>query len=198
VRSGTIIVLNGTSSAGKSTILKLLQKTMPEPYLDAGIDRFIWMLPGRYLNRPLWDEVLGLADQAGPLGHQLFSGMHHAIAALAARGNHVVADHVMVEQAWVTECAHLFADLNAYLVGVHCPLTVVEERERTRGDRTLGQARTMFAVVHRYTVYDLEVDTSLHTAEECAQQIREFVLGGQPPSAFRRLRPPTSSGMHVC
>jgi len=49
--------------------------------------------------------------QAGPLGHQLMSGMHQAIAALAAAGNHVIADHVLIEPAWVQECAQLFAGL---------------------------------------------------------------------------------------
>ena len=61
---GTIILLNGTSSSGKTSIVKALQDSMEEPYLDMGIDRFIWMLPKRFLNRPLWDEVLGLADRA--------------------------------------------------------------------------------------------------------------------------------------
>ena len=80
----TIIFINGTSSSGKTSLLKLLQKNLPEPYLDMGIDKFIWMLPSRYLDRPLWDDVLGKAVQAGPVGWSLFSGMHHAIAAAAA------------------------------------------------------------------------------------------------------------------
>ncbi|NIP51374.1 hypothetical protein GWN42_05855, partial [candidate division KSB1 bacterium] len=66
---------------GKTSILKELQRILSEPYLNAGIDKFIWMLPSRYLDRPLWDDVLGLATSAGQTGHRLFSGMHHAIAA---------------------------------------------------------------------------------------------------------------------
>jgi chloramphenicol 3-O phosphotransferase len=97
--AGTIIILNGTSSSGKTSILKALQTMLEPPFLDAGLDKFIFMLPGRYLNRPLWDEVLGLADRAGPLGHPLISGMHQAIATLSRAGNHVVADHVLVEPA---------------------------------------------------------------------------------------------------
>jgi chloramphenicol 3-O phosphotransferase len=81
----TIIFINGTSSSGKTSLLKTLQARFPEPYLDMGIDRFIWMLPKRYLDRPLWDDVLGKAVQPGPLGLVLFSGMHHAIAATARR-----------------------------------------------------------------------------------------------------------------
>jgi len=65
---GTIILLNGTSSSGKTSIVKALQDSLEEPYLVMGIDRFIWMLPKRYLNSPLWDEVLGLLTEPGRRG----------------------------------------------------------------------------------------------------------------------------------
>ena len=41
----TIIFINGTSSSGKTSLIKALQTKLHEPYLDMGIDRFIWMLP---------------------------------------------------------------------------------------------------------------------------------------------------------
>ena len=182
----TIIFINGTSSSGKTTLLKALQTKLQEPYLDMGIDRFIWMLPKRYLDRPLWDDVLGKALQSGPLGLVLFSGMHHAIAAAASRGNNVIADHVFVEKAWVDECVSLFADMNAYLIGLHCPLEVLEQRERDRKDRTLGQAKLQYDVIHTYTKYDLELDTSKLTTDECAEQIIQRLKS--PPVAFQQLR----------
>ena len=151
-----------------------------------GIDRFIWMLPKRYLDRPLWDDVLGKADHAGPAGRILFSGMHHAIATAAQSGNNILADHVLVEKDWVDECASLFADMPAYLIGIQCPLVVLEQRERDRKDRTLGQARAQFEVVHKYTIYDLEIDTSRLSIEECAQRVIERMQS--PPSAFKHLR----------
>jgi chloramphenicol 3-O phosphotransferase len=193
---GTIVMLNGTTSSGKSSILSRLQAMLDGPFLDAGIDKFIWMLPERYLNqRELWDTVLGHAAYAGPLGRRLFSGMHHAIAALSRAGNHVLADHVLVEPEWVRECASLFYDLPAYLVGVRCSLHVAEQRERDRADRTLGQARKQFELAHAHAAYDLEIDTSLATPEACAQQICEYLASGAQPSAWRRLdtRPPQRS-----
>jgi len=184
--TGIILFLNGTSSSGKTSILKILQDKLPEPYLDMGIDRFIWMMPKRYLDRPLWDDVLGEADHAGAAGRILFSGMHHAIAAAARAGNNIIADHVFVEEDWVKECAQLFADMPAYIIGLQCPLEILEQRERERNDRTLGQARTQFDVIHKYSIYDLEVDTSLFNPEECAQQIIERLQS--PPVAFKKLR----------
>lgn len=185
---GKIVILNGASSSGKTAIARALQEVLDEPYLEAGVDKFLWMLPKRYLNQPLWDDVLGLATKSGVVGRQLISGMHHAIVALSKAGNNVVADHVLVESYWLHECASLFADLPAFLVGIRCPLEVLEERERKRRDRTPGQARAQFHVVHAHLVYDLEVDTSLLGPEDCALQIKQRLLDGTPPSAFKLLR----------
>ena len=185
---GKIVILNGTSSAGKTSILRALQNLLPEPFLDAGIDKFIWMLPERYLERPLWDDILGQADCAGVAGHTLFSGMHHAIAALSRRGNNILADHVFVHPSWVRECAVLFEGLPAYLVGIRCPLEVLVERERARRNRTLGQAALQYPLVHAHGVYDCEVDTSLQTVEECALAIKERLDSLEPPVAFASLR----------
>lgn len=184
---GKIIILNGTSSSGKTSILHALQDIMDEPYLDAGIDKFIWMLPGRYLERPLWDNVLGLASTAGETGHRLVHSMHMAIDTLSRSGWNVVADHVLVEESWLAECVSMFADLPAYLVGIRCPLEVLVERERSRKNRTLGQAALQFPMVHRHGVYDLEVDTSLMSVEQCALAIKARVESTAPPMALKTL-----------
>ena len=191
---GNIILLNGASSAGKTSILQALQEVLDAPYLNAGIDKFLFMLPDRYLERPLWDEVLGLTTQAGPLGHpgpfgsQLISGMHHAIAALARAGNPVIADHVLIEPCWLRECAQLFCDLPTFFVGVRCPLEILEAREQARGNRTFGQAKAQFSAVHTPGVYDLEVDTARLSPLECALQIKQRVQAGPPPTAMRWLK----------
>jgi len=187
VQPGKIILLNGASSAGKTTLLKCLQNQLSESYLDAGMDKFIWMLPERYLERPLWDDVLGLATEAGQMGHRLFSAMHRVIATLSQAGINVLADHVLVERLWVRECADLLGDLPAYVVGVRCPLEVLLERERSRKNRTLGQAVAQFPIVHAYCAYDCEVDTSRYNAEACAAQVIQYIET-YPPRALRRMR----------
>jgi chloramphenicol 3-O phosphotransferase len=184
---GKIILLNGASSSGKTSLLKAFQDLSPEPFLDLGIDRFIFGMPERYLERPLWDDVLGKADRAGETGQRLISAMHRSILGAASQGMNVVADHVLVEPSWLDECVQLFQDLPAWLVGVRCPLDVLEEREKSRKNRTLGQARLQFEIVHRPGIYDLEVDTSQSSPEACARKILECVQAGKP-GAFRRLR----------
>jgi chloramphenicol 3-O phosphotransferase len=138
MKNGTIIFINGTSSSGKSSIVRALQDLLVEPYFEAGIDKFIWILPERYLDRPFWDDVLGLADRAGVVGRNLVRGMHSAIQALSKAGCKVIADHVLVEPSWAKECGVVFSSMPASLIGVHCPLEVLEQREHSRKNRTLG------------------------------------------------------------
>jgi len=68
-----------------------------------------------------------------------------------------------------------FAISAAVPVGVQCPLDVVEERERSRNDRTLGQARAQIDKVHTHLTYDLAVDTSLANPATCAAEIAAIV-----------------------
>jgi len=47
VRQGNVVLLNGTSSAGKTSIAHALQDVMDAPYLHTGIDHFLPRLPHR-------------------------------------------------------------------------------------------------------------------------------------------------------
>jgi chloramphenicol 3-O-phosphotransferase len=187
VNKGKIIIINGTSSSGKTSIVRALQDILEEPYVEAGIDKFIWMLPHRYLDRPLWDDVLGLANQAGELGHQLVLGMHRTAEVLSHNGMNVIVDHVLVEDIWWQDCVDCFSELPAYLIGVHCPLEILEEREKARKNRTLGQARLQFDIVHGKGIYDLQVDTSILSVKECALLIKKRIISGEPPQALEAL-----------
>lgn len=197
-----LLLLNGTSSAGKTSLLHALQASFSEPFLEVGLDKFIWMLPKRYLNPPYWQEIFtyeyipkrGGSEaavinriHAGALGERLITGMHQAATALLAAGHYVLLDHVLLEPAWAQECARLFKDQRAYFIGVRCPLEVVEKRERQRADRTLGQARAQYPFVHAHGTYDFEVDTSQLTPEQAADAILDFIDQGHPPTAFKRL-----------
>ncbi len=71
---------------------------MPRPFLDAGLDRFIGMMPERYVEMPTWREMFGQMNRAGPLGNKLVKSMHRAVASLAVTGWNVVTDHVFLER----------------------------------------------------------------------------------------------------
>jgi len=189
MRFGVIALIKGTSRSGKTSIVKALRNQLTEPCLEAGFDKFIWMMPERYPERPLWDDVLGLAVKAGDSGQRLFSGMHHAIAALAHSGNNVIADHVLVDMRRIKEFINLFSLSTVYAVGMHCPPGVREEREQARRNRTLGQAAAQFPLVHAYMKYDVAVDTSLLDPIACARRIIALMQSKQPPTALKSISP---------
>jgi chloramphenicol 3-O phosphotransferase len=182
----TIILLNGTSSAGKTTLAKALQKFMDVPYLHVPIDSFEDMIPG--------SDKFGEPGSGSwqPIFNRVISGFHHSLAALASRGSNLIVDHLLVQGVephnWLEECLDQIAPFTVYLVGVHCPLEELWRREMARGDRGIGQAERQFHRVHQHGVYDLEVDTSLLSAEECAVLIKERVELGKVPTALAQVR----------
>lgn len=179
-RGRMLILLNGTSSAGKTTLAKALQDALPTPYLLVGIDTVVFALPPRYFNDAAhWGEVYQyryVGDRLTeiniqPYGDRLVRGLHRAIAGLARSGLDVIVDHVLSEPAWVADLDDSWAGLDLLRVGVLCPVEIAEERERARGNRTLGWARAHVDVVHAHVRYDVTVDTSLAKPSECAATV---------------------------
>ena len=183
-----LILLNGTSSSGKSSIVKCLREKLQAPYLEMGLDKFLYMLPDQYLKQPLWEQVWGHSKCAGDLGNKLMSGMHQSWLTMMSSGNLVIADHVLIEKKWTAELAELFHDKPAYFIGVHCPLDITEKREAERKDRTLGSARLQHAIVHRWAEYDLTIDSSITTPEQSAEKIIEFFSHKPEPTGFTNTR----------
>ena len=104
----------------------------------------------------------------------IIGGFHTAAAAMARAGNLVIVDDVLEDNPpWVENLLELFDGLEVVFIGVHCPLEELERRERERKDRKEGMARLQFEQVHAQAVYDIEVDTSVLSLEECASVIME-------------------------
>jgi len=201
--TGNVIVLNGPSVAGKSSIQNKLQESFAEPYMAMGIDSIlVAMLPTRYFTGAAPDrkEVLyGVAStdessspvftlRFGPKGQRVMAGMHAAVAAFAEHGNNIIVDYILYEREWLPDLANALRSVNAYFVGVRTPLDVLEERERQRATSPRGHARSHHATVHAHELYDVEVDTSRSSSEQCAAQIAEFVRTHSRPGTFEQLR----------
>ncbi|MBR8348042.1 chloramphenicol phosphotransferase CPT family protein [Burkholderia ambifaria] len=170
-----ILLLNGAGSSGKTSLARALQTRLGSAFLHVQMDMFLDMLPARYMNDPAGFTFSSFVEdgkdvvsiQSGPIARRAMEGMRHAIVALANQGNNLIVDEVLLgdEKA---EYARLLAPFKVSMVGVHCPLDVLEERERQRGDRLIGLARWQYDKVHANVAYDVMVDTSKATPEECA------------------------------
>ena len=166
-----VILLNGASSSGKSTLAKALQARLETPYVYLAEDDF-------------WAK-LSERDYPFEVRYRLYYGFLGCIAALAERGNFLIVDTVADDRDALLECARLLRPYRVLFVGVHCALDVLEEREKARGDRTPGTAKRQFERVHTHAPYDIEVDTSQTDPTDCV----EAILAAQvkSPGAFEKL-----------
>jgi chloramphenicol 3-O phosphotransferase len=175
-----IVILNGVGSAGKGSIAKALQTIATEPFLHVEMDVFLEMLPEASFGHPdgLTFETVheggkpSVIIKTGSVADRTLRGMRHAIAALAAQGNNLIVDDVMLK-GQMAEYKTLLRAFDLFLVGVFAPLDVLEARESRRGDRMIGLARWQYGRVHRGITYDLKVDTGSMTPMECAKLIKE-------------------------
>ena len=174
-----VIVLNGVSSVGKSSTARALQVITAEPFLHVAMDTFLDMLPASMLGHPdglIFETIRdqgrpSVAIRTSPVLDRAMRGMRHAVAAMAAQGNNLVVDDVMIGDGQDREYRALLSGFHVRLVGLFAPLAVLEARERHRGDREIGLARWQYERVHRGRFYDLEIDTVAVTPLEGAQRI---------------------------
>jgi chloramphenicol 3-O phosphotransferase len=165
---GRIILLNGASSSGKSTLAEALRRSLDEPFLYVSSDRFVaaGMLPAR-------------RDDGGPFDWwrqvrpRFFAGFHRCLPALASAGNDLIVEHIIEFRSWREQLAVLLAGLDVFLVGVHCDVDELDRRERARGDRRIGEGRTHVEVdrIHSFGRYDFEVDTTTGVSPELVESI---------------------------
>jgi chloramphenicol 3-O phosphotransferase len=174
-----VIVLNGGSSSGKSSIARCLQEVLPQAWLSVSVDTFVDALPPRL--REGGEGLLIGPDgevSVGPAFEELDAAWLAGIAAMVRAGAHVVIDDVFLggplsHARW----ARVLTGLDVLWVGVRCAPGAAADREAARGDRVPGMAAKQAALVHEGVAYDLEVDTTSASAEACARTIAEYAAG---------------------
>lgn len=171
-----VIVLNGASSSGKSSIRVELQRLLRRPFLAFGVDTLVAALPGSPTRAPGIvfgsDGVVAVDDRFRQLEHAWYEGL----AAIARDGVGVIIDEVFLGgRESQDRLRFALVGLHVVWVGVHCDLDVAVAREAARSDRTQGMAASQALIVHEGVQYDLHVDTTSNTAFECATTIATHV-----------------------
>ena len=188
--TGTAIFLNGPSSSGKSSIAQLLQASLKTPYMHIGIDSLIQMMPAQ-LNDWLgggeetqgfwWKKALDSHGQTiqciqlGPYAKQVCDGFKAVVVSMLNANLNVIVDEVCVSPGSFESWQKMLSNYTAFYVGVDAPVEVLEAREKERPDRVAGSARAQYELVHRGHSYDLRLDTSKQSLEECVNLIQQCV-----------------------
>lgn len=182
LRTGTILLLNGASSSGKSSIARALREHGEHPYHHLQLDAFRAMEPPRH-----WEGWQSRGPDTALKLAALCRGMNAALVEYAGHGQDVIFDTELSDpDAWQYVRDDL-SDLPVLMVGVTCSLDVLARRERDRGDRPIGLAARQFDRVHRDKVYDLTIDTTSTRAVECAGVLAKWLRRSPVPSAFPRM-----------
>jgi chloramphenicol 3-O phosphotransferase len=195
VSPGQIVVLNGAPRSGKSSIAATIQETFDGVWVNLGVDVARSMTPARY--QPGIGLRPGQPDHpAAAVVPVLYAALYESIAAHADEGVNVVTDVGHHDAAILRDCARRLAGRRAALVGVRCPIEVVMERRNASapGSYATGAPDDPPAPVRRWQhdvhvpgVYDLDVDTSVSSPEDCADAIRRLLADMPSPTAFERL-----------
>lgn len=191
---GTVIILNGPSVAGKSSIQKAFQDHMLEkeswikvgidnlfdkPFPDVELERIhLWQSPNKFR----WIEntidkdgnpVMKLL--VGPDGDKIAYGMNSAIAAYAQAGSNVIVDYIAYKQEWADDLEKKLSGINHYWVKVDISLTTLEAREKARATSPVGHSRSHYDTVHNGITYDFVVNSEKNTAAQIAEEIEKFL-----------------------
>ena len=180
---GQVVLLNGASSSGKSTIARQLLMDFETPWFRMGVDMFGAMRAERRTHEL---TPAGIREVL----HRTRAGFHRAVAGMAEAGNNIVMDHVLSEPWRLGDLLAVMVDVDVVFVGVHCSVADLNAREARRGDRKVGIAAGQVANVHTHGLYDIEVNTSVATVEDCSAHIRAYLDDHPLPieRAFGRLR----------
>lgn len=198
------MLLNGASSAGKTTLAHAIQRSASQPMQLIALDQFRDGMAGRYrgMNSKA-DEpgsrglnVVPGSDDAAPLTHLHFGdvgrlvlmGMRRTVASFARLGMDVVVDDLLLEASFLDDYLHVLDGLPVLFVGVRCDIATLLSREQRRAGRFAGTAAAHAERVHAGCRYDLEVDTARNTPRQCAGQVLAALHQPPCPSAFDILR----------
>ncbi len=150
---GKIIIINGPSSSGKTTLALALQKQLDLPFIRFSFDLFMehksFPSEGIKSGKFAWEQMRP----------SVFRGLHQCLPALSTAGNNIIFDHIIETKVWLYELVSLISESDVFFVGLHCSLPELERREIQRGDRRPGEARQDFETVHNIPTYDIEIDS---------------------------------------
>jgi len=190
---GIVIVLNGPSGSGKSSIQKEFQKLyMPNLWIKVGIDNLFdnvmpeitpenmsfWQSknPIRWVETSKDDKENNIVTLfVGHQGEKVAYAMNSAIAAYAKNGCNVIVDYIAYKKEWFDDLHEKLKNIKTFYVAVEIPLEVLEQREASRATSPKGHARSHYFTVYGDKTYDLTVSSEKSSAKQIAEQIKQLI-----------------------
>ncbi|WP_091922045.1 phosphotransferase-like protein [Burkholderia cepacia] len=161
------VVLHGPTSAGKSSLARALQQGSDVPTFHVSLDAFVEMSRRRDMRS---DEELNQALRL----HQL--NLQSTLARIAASHFEIVLDLVLRDPAALDACIAALSPRRTFVIGVTCPLDILEQRERARPAPSSGirliRGLTRCASTRRHARRKRARAASVPTSTRCASDRR--------------------------
>lgn len=177
MQKGQIILLNGVPRSGKSSIAAYIQEHWPGLWMHLGVDHYRKMTPKKY-QPGIGLRPGGERPDLEPFILPMYTAMYQSIAMHSRLGIHIVVDvgqhdHYTTSLQILNICAKTLQGLPVLFAGIHCPPDVIMKRRIATWGQTDNQQLTETIqkwqqAVHHPGIYDVELDTSMHTPKECA------------------------------
>ena len=161
-----IILLNGPSSSGKSTLAmalrKLIEEKQNQQYAIVSIDDFLKMTTEETIYE---DDI-----------YEISCALCEKVLERLETAPGVIIDHVITSRRIFEQLKQMLGTYALHLIQVTCPLEVLREREKARKNRCLGSAEASYEYLFPKDGYELTVDTHRMSTAQCALEIYTSVF----------------------
>lgn len=162
--SGKLIILNGPSCVGKTTLAVTFQNTVSETYYRLSIDDYLCMVP---------ESKLYLGD--GINIRNAIHFMHSSIRLLLEEEINVIVDMIYLQkygtESVVDECRNFFKNYDVMMIKLKCELKELKRRAEIRKNRDFNDIQRQIAMQFPDEAFDVVLDTFQYNVEECVDFI---------------------------
>lgn len=163
-RKTRVLLLNGPSSAGKSSIANVLQQRLRERRegtVIVSLDDYLQMSR----KETIWED-----DVFAVMPH-----MCREITALLQEGKMLIIDHVITSPRIFQALLDAITGYQMKSVLVSCPVETLQRREAERGDRCIGSAEASLEYLYPQSGYDMCLDSGTAGPENLAEKIMSIL-----------------------
>lgn len=162
---GRIIILNGVSSAGKTTLARIVQDRSPTPLYRLDIDDFILMSPDKFNDYENGDFSVE---------YRFASKFFHVVKLYSDFGFDLIVPCMFFKNSdALQEFNVLLHGYPVLIVNVSCPPEELQRREAKRGNRQIGSAQAQLKLLETEFENSLLVDNFMNSNDTCADMIME-------------------------
>ena len=194
-----LLLINGTSSTGKTTLARALQDHWSTPMIYLGLDAWVtstlaekywepattldaiktdpfvrqgthFLAPNSPDNPSPWPQIA-----SGLVSDTVVFMLHDTAFAFLAKGMSVVLDTVFLKAAWRDDFLTKAEQQACCLIQMTASEEILTMREQARGNRMENVFRSLLPIVHQGIHYDLSLDTGILSTEEAVALVLTYV-----------------------